>query len=220
MRERDTIHHRGGGRKKGDDIHVTPDVSYITNPDVEHEHSDVSVGPIAKFVIGLFIFGVVVHVLMWVLFMYFDKREKAVEPPASPLARRDAERLPPEPRLQLAPGFGINLDNGQRVDLSQRAAKPEWRIPQAEWKVLREEWEQELTTYDWVDQNAGTVRLPIKDAMRLLVQREQQKAQGQPAAPSSQQQQQQSPNAQGNAASGENVPSPSSSGRQAEKRNQ
>lgn len=200
MKERETIHHRG--KRRRDDIHETPDVSFITNPDVEHEHTDVSVGPIAKFVVGLFIFGVAVSLLMLVLFKYFDTREKTAEPPASPLARVGKERLPPEPRLQSARGFeaeGVNL---------------ELKEPQAEMKIVREKWERELRE-GWRDQTTGAQGIPIAEAMRLYVQREQQKAQGGTStnAPAAGQQQQQT-----NA--GEQLPSASSSGQQTEVKNQ
>lgn len=200
MKERDTIHHRG--KRRRDDIHETPDVSFITNPDVEHEHTDVSVGPIAKFVVGLFIFGVAVSLLMLVLFKFFDTREKTAEPPASPLARVGKERLPPEPRLQGARGFeaeGVNL---------------ELKEPQSEMRVVREKWERELRE-GWRDQTNGAQGIPIGEAMRLYVQREQQKTQGGASnAPAAGQQQQQRTNA------GEQLPSASSSGQQTEVKNQ
>ena len=196
-----------------DDIHRTPDVSHISNPDVTHEESDVAVGPIAKFVFGLVVMCVVVSLLMWVLFNFFERRAQEAELPTSPLARQGAEALPPDPRLQAAPGFGVPLADGQRVDLSLKE-------PQAEYKVVREMWERELTTYGWEDEAAGTVRVPIEDAMALYLQRRQQGgAQGQaPAAPTGQP-------GQGGADSAapagrEEMPSGSSSGQQPEKRNQ
>jgi len=206
LKKSETIHHR---RKRSDDIHLTPDVSYISNPNVAHEHTDVPVKPVAWFVVGLFIFGVATAVLMWGLFKYFDYRERAAEPPASPLARRDAERLPPEPRLQLAPGFGVTLEDGTRVNLEQI---PE---PQSEYRVLSEQWKRELSGgYQWENQQAGTVRLPIEEAKRLYVAREQQRAAGQQQTPSPQPGQQTPPQA------GEQMPAMPSSGRTPEVRNQ
>jgi hypothetical protein len=62
------------------------------------------------------------------------------------------ESLPPEPRLQVAPGFGVTLENGQKVELN---LKP----PQAEYGVLRAEWERQL--------NSGGI--PIDDAMKQVI---------------------------------------------------
>jgi hypothetical protein len=200
VKKGDTIHHRS--KRWQDDIHATPDVSFITNPDVEHEHTDVSVGPIAKFVVALFIFGVVVSVLMLVLFKFFDAREKTAEPPASPLARVGKERLPPEPRLQASRGFeaeGVNL---------------ELKEPQAEMKVVSEKWRRELTN-GWTDAATGARGIPIAEAKKIFLEREQQKAQGTgntTNAPAGQ------PQSNGQTRAGEQIPS--SSGQQTEVKNQ
>jgi hypothetical protein len=205
-----------GKKRRGDNIHETPDVSYISNPDVSHETSDVSVGPILKFVLGLLVFAVIVHVSMWLLFRYLDKREQAAEREASPLARRGDERLPPEPRLQLAPGFGVNTDNNRRVNLSNDIEdKPTQPQPQSEYWTVRAEWDRKLHNYGWADETARTVQIPVEQAMQKYLERQQQKTQGQPAAATPQ-----GAPAPGNRAEGESVPAQSSSGRVEEKRNQ
>ena len=115
----------------------TPDVSHIKNIDVTHEASDVSVGGILKFVVGLTIFGVIVSVLMWGLFIFLNSQEEKKESQPGPMAMSKEERLPPEPRLQAAPGFGVKLENGQWVRLENME-------PEAEYRVLREQWERKL----------------------------------------------------------------------------
>lgn len=186
------------------EIHETPDVSHITNPDVSHETTDVSVKPIAWFVFALFVFGVIVCFSMLGLFKVFERRAKADERPASPLARVGEERLPPEPRLQAAEGFGVTQENGQRVNL-------ELKEPQAEYRVVRGEWEQELNNYGWADEGMGRVRVPIEDAMGMFVKRQSEQAQGRAAGQPQQGQSQ---------TGGETIPSASSAGQQGEKRNQ
>jgi hypothetical protein len=123
----------------GNKGHVTetPDVSHIKNIDVTHEAGDVNVGGILKFVVGLTIFGIIVNVLMWGLFRFFNAQEEVKEPRPGPMAMTKEERLPPEPRLQAAPGFGVKLADGQWVSL-------EIKQPQAEYNVLREQWEHQL----------------------------------------------------------------------------
>jgi len=120
-------------------VHVTetPDVTHIKNPDVTHEASDVNVGGILKFVIALTIFGVIVNILMWGMFRIFNAQETNKEPAKGPMAMTTEERLPPEPRLQAAPGFGVKLADGKWVPLDTRE-------PQAEYRVLREQWERQL----------------------------------------------------------------------------
>jgi len=132
--------HNGNGH---DPRHVTetPDVSHIKNPDVTHEASDVSVSGVLKFVLALTVMGVVVFVLMWGLFRLLDRQEETKEPPPGPMAMSPQERLPPEPRLQAAKGFGVKLENGQWVDLEKKE-------PQAEYRLLREQWERDLKCQD------------------------------------------------------------------------
>ncbi|MDQ3919641.1 MAG: hypothetical protein M3348_14315 [Acidobacteriota bacterium] len=171
-----------GGRRRRDSIHETPDVSFITNPDVAHEESDVAVRPLLWFVGGLTAFTIVVCVVVLLMFTYFQRREESQELEASPLARQGAERLPPEPRLQLAPGFGVTSDDGQQHKLDYTAKTDHVPQPQSEYLIVRDEWRRELEDYGWADQKAGTVRVPVEQAMRLYLQRQQSKPQGAPPA--------------------------------------
>ncbi|HEX3282332.1 MAG TPA: hypothetical protein VHR36_13940 [Pyrinomonadaceae bacterium] len=128
--------HNGHGNGHGH-ITETPDVSHIKNIDVTHEASDVSVGGILKFVVGLTVFAIVVHVLMWGLFRFFNSQEEGKEPSPGPMAMTEQERRPPDPKLQAAPGFGVKLENGQWVPLENRE-------PQAEYRALLGQWQSQL----------------------------------------------------------------------------
>ena len=149
------------GHRKKDDIHETPDVSHIQNPDVSHEASDVNVGSIAKFVIGLFVLTVVTFVLMKLLFKVLEDRAAKLDPPARPMALTEQERLPPEPRLQAAPGFGVDEGQGKRVNLQLRE-------PQAEYNVLRKMWADVLDGKP--DPRTGQMGMPIDEAMKRVVE--------------------------------------------------
>src|SRR5215510_7739744 len=102
---------RGNGHKT-----ETPDVSHIRNVEVTHETSDVSVSGVMAFVAALLIAGIAIHLGVWVMFKYFTAQQTK-EPGPGPMALKAAERLPPEPRLQAAPGFRIVLENGQEIGL-------------------------------------------------------------------------------------------------------
>ena len=138
----------------------TPDVSHIRNIEVTHEASDVSVRGVAMFVVVLTIATIVISIGMWVLFRYFDAQE-AKERRPGPMALSQDERLPPEPRLQAAPGFEVTLQDGRRVNLQN---KP----PQSEYWVLREEWEKALRG-ELKDQNGNPVAIPIDQAIDQVV---------------------------------------------------
>jgi hypothetical protein len=154
--------HNGNGHKS---LHVTetPDVSHIKNLDVTHEASDVDVFGVLKFVVGLMVLTVAVFVLVWGLFRFFYS-ETEKEPNPGPMAMTEQERLPPQPRLQAARGFGVKLENGQIVDLEKRE-------PEAEYRVVREQWERQLNCpveSEFHGINTGCV--PIDQAMSKVLE--------------------------------------------------
>jgi hypothetical protein len=202
-----------------DDIHQTPDVRHVQNPDVAHEESDVNVKAILQFVGGLLVFGIIVCVLMVLLYNYFDKREAKLEEqrPAGPMAFKEDEKLPPEPRLQAAPAFGVQVEKNTEANAEElkkvghydektgRVAL-ELSRPQSEYEVLSLLWKEQLEKGTIDPQTGARVGLPIKEAMKQLVDRN-------PPA--------RAPKAgQPDAAHGEDVPSYESSGRMTEKRDQ
>jgi hypothetical protein len=115
------------------------------NSGVQHEGSDVNVRGILIFGLGLFVTAAAIHVLVWLLFLYFAGREATRGATDYPLAADQQTRMPPEPRLQTNP----------REDL----------------RLMREQEDAILKSYGWVDRPAGVVRIPIEEAMRLTVRR-------------------------------------------------
>ena len=110
-----------------------------------HETSDVNIRPILTFGAGLIVACVCINFIVWLLFTYFSVRESRQVPAVYPLATRQENRLPPEPRLQTQP----------REDLRE----------------LRAREDEILTSYGWLDKNAGVVRIPIDRAMKMTVER-------------------------------------------------
>jgi hypothetical protein len=134
----------------------TPDVSHIRNIEVTHEASDISVRGVLTFVVVLTIATAAVCAGMWLLFRYFNA-QAAKAPQPGPMALTKEERLPPEPRLQAAPGFAITTEDGQRRSLEKD-------IPQREYEVLRKQWEENLKT-GLKDQSGKVVGMPIDAAI-------------------------------------------------------
>jgi hypothetical protein len=114
------------------------------NPQVHHEESDVNIRAIFGFGAGLIVVAAVIHVLVWLLFVYFSNREAVRTPRQFPLAATEQQQLPPEPRLQVTP----------RQDL----------------KDLRAAEDKVLNGYGWIDRNAGVVHIPIEAAMKRIVE--------------------------------------------------
>jgi len=157
-----------------DKTHVTetPDVSYIKNVDVTHETSDVQVGGIVKFAVGLFVLMAASCLLMWGMFYVLASRTK--EPDRSPMAFTDKERLPPEPRLQSAPGFAEELQKSATPTLVESGVSvtPEKsgapRDPLWEIRTLRAQWDDVLKNGP-VDQNGKRYGMPIEKAKEEIL---------------------------------------------------
>ena len=116
----------------------------IDQPTVHHEETDVNIRAIFGFAGGLVVLAIVIYLAVWGLFRYFDSREAREYGPASPLATGEA-RLPPEPRLQVNP----------REDAAE----------------FRAQEDAILNGYTWINREAGTVRIPIAEAMKTTVQK-------------------------------------------------
>jgi len=126
----------------GHDVHPPE----LENPEVRHETRDVNEWAIGKFGIALVLGCLCVFALLLGIFHFFI--EETGGPPPTRAQQGldiDARKLPPAPRLQVAPA----------LDLRQmRAAE-----------------EQVLDSYAWIDRSSGTVRIPISRAIDLLAGR-------------------------------------------------
>lgn len=112
------------------------------NRPTSHESSDASVRPIVLTGVALAIVAAIVLGIGIGLFRFFVQRP--AETPANPMAS-EASQLPPAPHIE---------DH-----------------PSTELQQLRQQEDETLSTYGWVDRNAGTVRIPIDRAIDLQLQR-------------------------------------------------
>ena len=150
-------------------LHITetPDTSHIKNLDVTHETSDVQVGSIAKFVLGLSILTVGTFIVLWLMFHFLARSETRLEQqhPRPTMAQTGNDRLPPEPRLQSAPGFSESLERNKPKTEKEEAAedKDKPKDPLWEIKALREHWKDTLENGP-VDQNGTRYGMSIKKA--------------------------------------------------------
>jgi hypothetical protein len=154
-----------------DKTHITetPDTSHIKNIDVTHEVSDVYIGGIAKFVVALVVLMVASFLIVWGMFRALNSR--ITEPPRSPMALSEKDRLPPEPRLQGAPGFAEELDKAAQAKNANKAevgneiknAAPAPKDPMWEIRVVRDQWKDVLKNGP-VDENGQRYGMPIEKA--------------------------------------------------------
>ena len=158
--------HEGNGPAH---VTETPDVSHIRNVDVTHETSDVSIRGVATFIVALTIMAIIVHILMWAMFGVLNTRDEKTERPPSPMALTGSERLPPEPRLQVAPGFGEQLNSAVKKEENAKASDQP-RDPLWEINVVRDQWATTLKDGS-KDQNGNVVAIPIEDAKKQLLEK-------------------------------------------------
>ncbi len=123
------------------------------------ERRDIGVGGVLYFLLGLAVFGMITHFLMTGLYSYLEKRTEAQQAPVSPLVKNaptDTRHLPVDYKDYLQQNFP-----SPQLEIDERNQLDKIRFDEA----------QTLSTYDYIDQKAGTVRIPIDRAMELIAQR-------------------------------------------------
>jgi len=133
------------------------------DPNLPYQKNEIGMSGILYFTAGLFLLIVITFGLMYIFQYYvleaaWDAEDKKNE---SPMALSKEERLPPEPRLQAAPGFGVESKDGW-VNL-------ELREPQAEYNELLEQWEEKWEKGERDPKTNTVISLPMKDAKEKVL---------------------------------------------------
>ena len=115
------------------------------NVEVVHEESDVNVSAIIKYGIGLLVIAAFLHVFLWWLQGTYSRQNERAQTQVYPLAAGQRDRMPPSPRFQQNP----------QQDLQELITRQ---------KAL-------LEGYGWVSRDEGVARIPIEDAMKMVVER-------------------------------------------------
>lgn len=117
-----------------------------TPPDAQYEHTDIEPSIATKFAVWLGVAMLISAGIVYGTFWMFEGRavERGRATTQFPLAVGMVKE-PPVPRLQTQPFKDI------------------YQLRQAE--------QQKLTTYEWVDQSNGVVRVPIEEAIRIMGER-------------------------------------------------
>lgn len=126
---------------------------------LRHEVKDVHVRPIALSGFALALLIALSFGAMKGLFDYADRQHSLEDVAPSPMMLERPQQ-PPEPRLQTTP------------------------VPNR--KLIAENERNLLNSYGWADQKAGKVRIPVSQAMKLLVERGLPVRSSQPSAVSTQ----------------------------------
>jgi hypothetical protein len=121
-----------------------------------YEGQDIGVAGVLYFLLGLALAGLLVYFIVDGLYHFLDKRSEADQAPVNPLvtnAPRDTRHISKDYPQSAFPN--PKLEEDERGQLNG----------------IRLTEEQTLSTYDYIDKNAGTVRIPIDRAIDLIAQR-------------------------------------------------
>ena len=136
-----------------------------SNGHANFERRDIGIGGVLYFLLGLAIFGIFTHFLISGLFSYLQKHTEAQQPPISPIATNapaDTRHLP----------SSYTGSDGYVKYLNANFPAPQLEVDERnQLDKIRISEEQTLSTYGYVDQKAGTVRIPIERAMDLIAER-------------------------------------------------
>jgi hypothetical protein len=126
----------------GNDAHAAGEPR---NPHVRHEPGDVNAKAVTEFGVSMAALVVIFCFGLWGVFEYLKNRQAEISLPLSPAALVNAQKQPPEPRLQPHPAQDM--------------------------RDMRADQDRILHQYGWIDPDKGIVRIPVDRAMDLIVQR-------------------------------------------------
>lgn len=111
---------------------------------------DENVRGILRFGLWMVVSALVIYAVLFGMFQYFDRQAAAADPAKNPLLA--GEKPPATPAARFP-----------QPQLQANAA--------AELVKAREQEDETLSSYGWVDRNAGVVRMPIDRAMQMVAER-------------------------------------------------
>ncbi|MGB2605175.1 MAG: hypothetical protein WBC78_16375 [Candidatus Sulfotelmatobacter sp.] len=135
---------------------MTDDTKHSTPSHGDYERQDLAPSGILYFLVTLAVATILCMFGLRGLYAYLDHREKAGQPAVNPLITN----VPADTR-HIAPGYPQTAFPSPKLEEDERGQLN---------GILQNE-EKTLYSYGWVDEKAGTIRIPIERAMDLIVER-------------------------------------------------
>lgn len=130
--------------------------------DKTYETNLIGLRGIIYFAVGLTLLIGITFGLMFFLLNVLSDQARETKDSKSPMMLDGKDRLPPEPRLQAAPGFGVESEKG-RLNMELKA-------PLSEYWELQRQWEK-LWADGQKDAKTGTVvTLGIEEAKQKMLE--------------------------------------------------
>ena len=121
-----------------------------------YERSDIGTAGILYFLLGLAVAGLLVYFVVDGIYHFLDKRSETEQTPVNPLVTNA-----PADTRHISKDYPQGSFPDPKLEEDERGQLNGIRLKE----------EQTLSTYDYIDKNAGTVRIPIDRAMDLIAQR-------------------------------------------------
>lgn len=131
--------------------HGPAEIRLPLHEDVQFEERDVRTSIIIKFLIGLAIVLVISYAVTVGIYKGLTNYWMSTYSVAPPSSQGEGITLPPEPRLQGMPG---HMTDGQQ-----------------DWRDMLKADSEANNKLEWVDEKSGVARIPVKDAMRIIVEK-------------------------------------------------
>jgi hypothetical protein len=135
--------------------------------EAQHESSDVNIKAIVGFGVFLVISGIVLHVALYGLYIFFDKMA-------------DKRNPPPNPMMKVERPTGDTMSAESQAETSRRlnrtfggnALNPMLQVDDVhDMDMMRKAQDTQMSEYQWMNKGTGSVRIPIQRAMDLIVER-------------------------------------------------
>src|SRR5258707_199482 len=122
----------------------------------DYERRDISVRGVVYFLAGLALSVVFVYLIAAEVYSHLDKRSASEQAPVNPLVTNA-----PADTRHISGDYPQSSFPNPKLEEDERGQLNDIRLKE----------EQTLSTYDYIDKNAGTIRIPIDRAMDLIAQR-------------------------------------------------
>jgi hypothetical protein len=135
-------------------------LNHAEHPTGSFEREDLSPLGVFYFLTGLAIVGIAIYFILVGMYRYLDAYDRTHQPPTNPMA--------------VTTGLNPNVMTQREIQQQVDKTFPKPVLEYSERTQFIQELENEdntLESYGWVDQNAGIVRIPIEQAIDLVVQR-------------------------------------------------
>lgn len=164
--------------------HIKSQNEGLYTPEEAHEASDVNVRLILAFGVFLIVLAAVIHVVLYGFYKGLDKYYESRQSPSNPMvqAASPAAGQPENPATEKS------AETAEQATRRLVATFPEPRLQPDEYRdyeVYRKKVAEQVTSYSWVDKNAGSVKIPIDRAIEVLAERGLPVAAGPAASPAS-----------------------------------